>query len=104
MNNVLGRPKRKTAKLIVPQGTKDHLSLPGKRSGKEAFNLCNLANEFLFPEIGLHIQVFFETNVFGVTDDLELDAKELLRNAIVEAYTSLWVSVLGQDTDNINSY
>ena len=104
LKNVLGRPKRKTAQLIVPQETKVHMPLGGKRSVKEGFNLCHLANEFIIPKIDLHTQVFFETNLFGTSEDSELDAKELLRNATVEAYNSLEVPVLDQDTDDINSY
>ena len=104
LKDALGRPKRKTAQLLVPQGTKIHMTLGGKHSVKEVFNLCHLANEFMIPEIGLHTQVFFETNVFGTSEDSELDAKELLRNATVEAYTSLEVPVPDQDTDDINSY
>ena len=98
------RLKRKIAQLLLPQGTKVHMKLGGKHSVNEVFNLCHLANEFVMPEIGLHTQVFFETNVFGTSEDSESDVKELLKNATVEAYTSLDVLVPGQDTDDINSY
>ena len=104
LKDVLGRPKRKTAQLMVPQGAKVHMTLGGKHSVKEVFNLCHLANEFMIPEIGLHTQVFFETNVFSMSEHWESDAKELLANAAVEAYTSLEVPVPDQDTDDINSY
>ena len=104
LKEVLGRPKRNIAQLLVPQGTKVHMTLGGKHSVEEVFNLYHLANEFMIPEIGLNTQVFFETNVFGTSEDLESDAKELLRNATVEAYTSLEVPVPDQDTDYINSY
>ena len=104
LKNVLGRPKRKTAQLILPQGTKVHMRLGGKRSVKEVFNLCHLANEFMIPEIGLLTQGFFETSDVGTSEDLESDAKELLSNATMEAYTSLEVPVPDQDTDDINLY
>ena len=104
LKDVLGHPKRKTAQLLVPQGTKVHMILGGKHSVKEVFNLCLLANEFMIPEIGLHTQVFFETNVFGTSKDSESDAKELLINATVEAYTSMEVPIPDQDTDDINPY
>ena len=78
--------------------------LGGKRSVKVVFNLCPLANEFMTLEIGLHTEGFFKTNVFGKSEELGLDAKELLVNATVEAYTSLEVPVPDQDTDDINSY
>ena len=80
------------------------MTLGGKGSVKEVFNLCHLANEFIIPEIGLHTKVFFETNVFTTSKDSESDAKELLRNATVEAYASLEVPVLDQDSNDINSY
>ena len=47
----------------------------------------------MIPEIGLHTRVFFETNVFGMSEHSESDANELLANAPVEAYTSLEVPV-----------
>ena len=58
LKNVLGHLKRKTAQLIVPTGTKVHMTLGGKRSLKEVFNLYYLANEFMIPEIGLLTQGF----------------------------------------------
>ena len=103
LKDVLGHPKRKTAQLLVPQGTKVHMILGGKHSVKEVFNLCLLANEFMIPKIGLHAQVLFRTNVFGTREALESDIKELLRNVTVQAYTSLEVPVPDQDTNDINS-
>ena len=38
------------------------------------------------------------------SEDSESNRKELLRNVILEGYTSLKVSVPNQDTNNINSY
>ena len=58
----------------------------------------------MIPEIGLHTQGFFETTVFGTSEDSESDAMELVRNMTVVAYTSLEVPVPDQDTDDINSY
>ena len=89
LKDVLSRPKRKTAPLRVPEGAKVHMTLGGKRSVQEVFNLSSLGNEFMIPEIGLHTRVFFEPKVFGTSDDSESDANELLANAPVEAYTSL---------------
>ena len=100
---VLGRLKHKTAQLIVPQGSKVLMTLGGKHSVEEVFDLCHLANEFMIPKIGLHAQVLFRTNVFGTREALESDIKELLRNVTVQAYTSLEVPVPDQDTNDINS-
>ena len=51
------------------------MTLRGKGSVKEVFNLYHLANEFMIPEIGLHTQVFFETTVFGTSEDSKSDAE-----------------------------
>ena len=80
------------------------MTLGGKRSVQEVFNLRTLGNEFMIPEIGIHTRVFFETNDFGTSEHSESDANELLANAPVEAYTSLEVPVPDQDTDDLNSY
>ena len=71
LKDVLGHPKHKTAQHLVPQGTKVHITLGGKYSVKEVFNVCHSANEFMIPEMGLHTQVFLETNVFGTSEDSE---------------------------------
>ena len=55
------------------------------------------------PKIGLYNHVFVETNVFGMSKDSESDAKQLFRNATVEAYTSWEVPVPDEDTNVINS-
>ena len=55
------------------------------------------------PKIGLYNHVFVETNVFGMSKDSESDAKQLFRNATVEAYTSWEVPVPDKDTNVINS-
>ena len=104
LKDVLNRPKRKTAQLMVPEGAKVHMTLGGKRSVQEVFNLRTLGNEFMIPEIGLHTRVSFETNVFGTSEHSESDANELLANAPVEAYSSFKVPVPDQDTDDLNSY
>ena len=60
---------------------------------QEVFNLHTLGNEFMIPEIGLHIIVFHETNVFGMSKHAESEANELLANAPVQAYKSLQVPI-----------
>ena len=47
---------------MVPEGAKFHMTLGGKGSVQEVFNLRTLGNEFMIPEIGLHTRVFFETS------------------------------------------
>ena len=104
LKDVLGPLKRKSAQLMVPEGAKVHMTLGGKSSVKEVFNLCTLGNKFMIPEIGLHTRVFLENNVFCTSEHSESDANELLANAPVEAYTSLEVPVPDQDTNDQNSY
>ena len=89
---------------MVPEGAKVHMTLGGKRSVQEVFNLRTLGNEFMIPEIGLHTRVFFETKDFGTSEHSKSDANELLANAPVEAYTSLEVPVPVQGIDDLNSY
>ena len=102
LKDVLNRPKRKTAQLMVPGGAKVYMTLGGKRSVQEVFNLHTLGNEFMIPDIGLHTRVCFETNVFGTSEHSESDANELLANAPVEAYPSFEVPIPDQDTDDLN--
>ena len=93
LKDVLSRPKWKSAQLMVPEGAKFHMTLGGKGSVQEVFNLRTLGNEFMIPEIGLHTRVLFETNVYCRSEHLESDANELLANAPVEAYTRLEVPI-----------
>ena len=102
LKDVLSCPKRKTAQLIVFEGAKVHITLGGKRSVREVFNLNTLGNEVMIPEIGLDTRVFLGTNVFGMSEHLESDANELLGNAPMEAYTGLEVPIPDQDTNDIN--
>ena len=48
------RAKQKTAKLMVPQGTKVCMTLEGKRSVKEVYNLHQLADKFMISQLGMH--------------------------------------------------
>ena len=98
------RAKRKTAQLIVPRGTKVCMTLGGKRSVKEVYNLCQLADEFMMPQLGMHTQIFVEVNIFSTSVDPESDVKRFFSNVPVEAYSSLEIPIPNQDTDDLNLY
>ena len=104
LQEVLRRPKREPGQLVLPQGIKVHMTPGGKRSVKDVFNLCHLANEFMILDIGLYTKVLFETIIFGTSKDSELNVKELDKNATVDTYNSLEVPIAEQDTDDIHSY
>ena len=89
---------------MVPKGIKVCMTLGGKRSMKEVYNLRQLADEFIIPQLGMHIQIFVEANILSDNKDAESDAKRLLTNIPVELYSSLEISVPNQDTDDLNSY
>ena len=98
------RPKRNTTELIVTQGAKVNMTFGGKRSIKEIYNLGHLAEEFMIPELDLHTQEFFETNICSKAEDPEWAAKGLLTNVIVEAYTSLQIPIPDQHEDDTDLY
>jgi len=103
MKGVL-HPKRTNNVLIVKEGTRMFMTLRGKQSIKEIYNITHIVEAFIIPDLVRHVKHFLEWHVCQAGPDLLSDAERILLHATVEAYNSLEIPVPYQDVDADNTY
>jgi len=98
------RPKRTNNVLIIKEGTRMFMTLRGKQSIKEIYNIVHIAEAFMIPDLARHMKHFLEWNACQAGVDQQSDAERILLHAMVEAYNSLEIPVPDQDVDADNTY
>jgi len=86
-------PKWTNNVLIVKEGTRMFMTLRGKQSIKEIYNIAHIVEVFIIPDLVRHVKYFLEWNVCQAGVDLLSDAERILLHATVEAYNSLEILV-----------
>jgi len=103
MKGVL-HPKWTNNLLIVKEGTTTFMTLRGKQSIKEIYNITHIVEAFMIPDLVRHVKHFLECNDCQAGADPLSDAERMLLHATVEAYNSLEILVPDQDMDADNTY
>jgi len=98
------RPKQTNNVLIVKDGTRMFMTLRGKQSIKEIYNLVHIAEAFMIPDLARHVKHFLEWNFCQAGVDPQSDGERILLHATVEAYNSLEIPVPDQDVYADNTY
>jgi len=81
----VSHPKRTNNVLIIKEGTRMFMTLRGKQSMKEIYNVAHIAEAFIIPDLVRHVKHFLEWNVCQAVADALSDAERILLHAIVEA-------------------
>jgi len=97
-------PKRTNNLLIIKKGTRMFITLHGKQSIKEIYNIAHIVEAFMIPDLVRHVKHFLEWNVSQAGADPLLDAERMMLHATVETYNTLEIPVLDQDVDANNMY
>jgi len=74
MKSVL-RPKRTNDILIIKEGTRMFMTLRGKQSIKEIYNITYIAEVFMIPDLVRHVKYFLEWNICEAGADPQSDAE-----------------------------
>jgi len=80
------------------------MTLRGKQSIKEIYNIAHIAEAFIIPDLVRHVKYFLEWNVCQAGADPLSDRERILLHATVEVYNSLEIPVPDQDMDADNTY
>jgi len=60
---------------MVKEGTRMFMTLRGKQSIKEIYNIAYIVETFIIPDLVRHIKYFLEWNICQAGADLQLDAE-----------------------------
>ena len=80
------------------------MTLRGKQSIKEIYNIAHIAEAFMIPDLARYVKHFLEWNVCQAGADPLSDRERILLHATVEVYNSLEIPVPDQDMDADNTY
>ena len=69
------RPEWTNDVLIVKEGTRMFMSLRGKQSIKEIYNIAGIVQAFMISDLVRHVKYFLKWNVCQVRGDPQSDAE-----------------------------
>jgi len=101
LKSVLSR-KRNSGTILKVHSEEVYMQLQGKRSNVTKIN--RVVEEYQIPNLYKHMHVFLRNNTYSKSAAPESDVENLMNAGEVEAFNSVEIPVLEQDTSEQNAY